>query len=463
MTKRSLVWFRNDLRVDDNPALTAARERGDAVAVFVPATRQWRSHGMGANRLAFLLRTLTALSDTLAALHIPLLLGRDAPFTEHAGQLVRCAGECGADALFCNGEYALDERRRDAAVARQLRAAGIAFVRCSGGVVVPPGSVVSSESRPYTVFTPFKRRWLAVVDAGMASPVGIPPVQRDIGIAASRPPAQLDGVDATRLAESWPGGERAASDRLTSFAAQGIARYHEDRDRPDRDGTSRLSPYLAVGAVSPRRCLQAALDAGIDAPGAQAWRDELIWREFYQHATAAFDGLSRGAAFRPANDTVEWRDDPAGFDAWRTGRTGYPLVDAAMRQLTGIGWMHNRLRMLVAMFLTKHLLIDWRAGERHFMEMLVDGDFAANNGGWQWSAGTGTDAAPYFRIFNPLTQARKFDPEGAFVRRWVPELARVAGTAIFEPWRTGAAPDYPAPIVEHAWARQRALAAFKRS
>jgi deoxyribodipyrimidine photo-lyase len=460
VVRRSLVWFRNDLRVDDNPALAAACERGDAVAAYVPATAQWRSHGMGANRLAFLWRTLTALAERLAELNIPLLIGRDAPFAGHAAQLVRWASDCGADRVYVNDEYALDERRRDAAVSKTLRAAGIALVRASGTVIVPPGGVVTAAGAPYTVFTPFKRRWLTVCDAGV---VAAPRAQRRLDIAASPLPQRLDGVDAGRLANSWPGGEAAAQSRLRHFVGESISRYHADRDRPDLDGTSRLSPYLAVGAISARRCLAAALSAGPAERGVIAWRDELIWREFYQHVVAAFDDVGRGAAFRLANDRVEWRDDPAGYARWREGRTGYPLVDAAMRQLASSGWMHNRLRMLVAMFLTKHLLIDWRAGERHFMELLVDGDFAANNGGWQWSASTGTDAAPYFRIFNPIAQARKFDPDGTFVRRWVPELAEVHGTAIFEPWRSETVRDYPPPIVEHGFARQRALAAFKRS
>ena len=220
-----------------------------------------------------------------------------------------------------------------------------------------------------------------------------------------------------------------------------------------------------MGAISARRCIAAARDRdggalGSGDAGAAIWIGELIWREFYAHVTAAFPDISRGRAFRAAADRVRWRDDPIGFRAWKEGRTGYPLVDAALRQLAKTGWMHNRLRMLTAMFLTKHLLIDWRLGERHFMDLLVDGDFAANNGGWQWCASTGTDAAPYFRIFNPVTQAKRFDADGAFVRRWVPELAALEAPALFEPWRFGGVKGYPAPIVEHGAARQRALKAF---
>jgi deoxyribodipyrimidine photo-lyase len=462
MRGRSLVWFRNDLRVDDNPALQAACERGDVVGAYMPAPAQWRSHGMGANRTAFLLRTLHALAGSLAALNIPLLIRTCDDFADHPRQLVQLATDVAADAVFCNDEYPLDERNRDAAASARCRSAGIEFHRAAGGVVLPPGRVLTAAGQPYTVFTPFKRRWLTQLDAGALELSQRPRPQRKLGIASDVVPEHFGGVGTDLLATTWPGGERAAQQRLAEFVAGAIHRYHEDRDRPDRDGTSCLSPYLAVGAISARQCVVAARSASFAADaGVGAWLNELIWRDFYAHVTAAFPDICRGRAFRPANDRVAWRHDPVAFDAWRAGRTGYPLVDAAMRQLAATGWMHNRLRMLTAMFLTKHLLLDWRHGERHFMELLVDGDFAANNGGWQWSASTGTDAAPYFRIFNPVTQAKKFDPDGVFVRRWVPELASLRGNSIFEPWRSGVATHYPAPIVEHGMARLRALAAFR--
>jgi deoxyribodipyrimidine photo-lyase len=462
---RTLAWFRNDLRVRDNPALNWARERGSVIAVYFAAPAQWSLHGMSANRRAFLLRTLAELSRSLARLNIPLLIRTVAWFDEQPAAIVNLARSHVADAVTCNDEYPLDEQRRDAATFDRCRAVGIELRRFGGGVVLAPGQVLTGEGKPYTVFTPFRRRWLSIADDGLLQPLDAPKRQTKIDVERDPIPKRIGGVAAGRLADLWPGGEAEAARRLDAFVARALRRYHEDRDRPDRDGTSRLSPYLAVGAISARQCIAAArqrergtLD-GSDI-GASTWISELIWREFYAHVAAAFPDISRGRAFRPANERVRWRDAPAEFVAWRDGRTGYPLVDAAMRQLAASGWMHNRLRMLTAMFLTKHLLIDWRLGERHFMDLLVDGDFAANNGGWQWSASTGTDAAPYFRVFNPVAQARKFDPDGAFVRRWVPELACIRGAAIFEPWRSGGAPGYPAPIVDHAVARQRALKAF---
>ena len=467
MNRRSLVWFRNDLRVADNPALAAARARGDVVALFVAAPKQWASHGVGANRRAFVLRTLEALSHSLAALHVPLLIRTAGHFRDHPPLVVRVARSVGADAVFCNDEYPLDEARRDTATVERCCAAGIELHRFGGGLVVAPGRVLTGDGAPYTVFTPFRTRWLASVDAAQLEPQRAARKQRSIDVEPDAVPRRLGGAGADRLAGLWPGGERAARKRLAAFVVVALPHYHVDRDRPDLDGTSRLSPYLAVGAVSPRQCIAAARAANdgrlaSGAAGAVSWITELIWREFYAHVVAAFPDVSRGANFRRAYDRVRWRDAPAELDAWRAGCTGYPLIDAAMRQLAQTGWMHNRLRMATAMFLTKHLLIDWRHGERHFMDLLVDGDFAANNGGWQWSASTGTDAAPYFRIFNPVAQAKKVDPHGDFVRRWVPELRDVRGPAIFEPWKFGVGSDYPPPIVDHAFARQRALEAFGR-
>jgi deoxyribodipyrimidine photo-lyase len=464
---RSLVWFRNDLRVTDNPALSAARERGDAVALFVAAPAQWKSHGVGANRRAFLLRTLHALARSLGELNVPLLIRTAGRFSAHAALVAGVARDVGADSVLCNAEYPLDEARRDAATAERCRAAGLGWRRFDGGVLVPPGVVLTGAGAPYTVFSPFRKRWLATVDDGQLEPQPTPRSQHAIAVASDPLPERLGGVRADRLAALWPAGERAGRARLDAFVKAALARYHIDRDRPDLDGTSRLSPYLAVGAVSPRQCMAAARAANhgklaAGAPGPVSWINELIWREFYAHVTAAFPSLSRGANLRSAFDRLKWRDDAAGFEAWREGRTGYPLIDAAMRQLAKTGWMHNRLRMSSAMFLTKHLLIDWRRGERHFMDLLVDGDFAANNGGWQWSASTGADAVPYFRIFNPVAQARKADPNGDFVRRWIPELRTVRAPAIFEPWRFGGVRGYPPPIVDHASARRRALEAFGR-
>ncbi len=431
---------------------------GETVAVFVTCAAQWRAHGVGDNRLAFLLRSLASLCDELMRLRVPIKF-LDAPrFADVPDVLHRLCVDLGADAVHFNAEYPIDEQRRDDAVRATLLAGGIHVRRHEGGVMLPPGSATTAAGKPYTVYTPFKRRFLERLSpAALELEPDLEP-QRALEVASDPVPARIDGVDSSGLAAQWPGGEREASRRLETFVAERIARYAEMRDRPGSDGTSMLSPYLSIGAISARRCYVAALGRG---SGREQFRSELVWREFYQHVTAVFPHISRGHAFRREYDDVGWRDDRHALAAWKEGRTGYPLVDAGMRQLMAIGWMHNRVRMVTAMFLTKHLLIDWREGERHFMNVLVDGDFAANNGGWQWSASTGTDAAPYFRIFNPVTQAAKCDPDGAYVKRWVPELASLTGRALFEPWRTPLlAPGYPPPIVDHAYGRKRALATF---
>jgi deoxyribodipyrimidine photo-lyase len=261
--------------------------------------------------------------------------------------------------------------------------------------------------------------------------------------------------------------ERAARRRLDDFVAEGLAEYAEKRDRMDLDGTSRLSPYLRFGLLSPRQCVDAAQEALREdrrlADGARKWCDELVWREFYASILAAFPRVLAGN-FRRDLGRLRWSRSESAFAAWQEGRTGYPVVDAGMRQLRATGWMHNRARMIVAGFLTKDLWIDWRWGERHFEHWLVDADPASNNGGWQWSASTGTDAQPYFRIFNPLSQAKRFDPDGDYVRRWVPELREIEGPDVHEPGRRAPRPDaYPEPMVDHGERRREALERFEKA
>jgi deoxyribodipyrimidine photo-lyase len=462
---RSLVWFRNDLRVADHPALFNAMDHGEAIAVFCLCNRQWRSHDVGDNRFAFLLDGVHALARELKSLGVPLVLVQAPWFDDVPKRLVNLAQKLSASAISFIEEYPLNEQVRDSKVRRVCAAAGIAVHAHHGDALMPPGSVLTNDGEPYTVFSPFKRRFLERIDQAACTPLPRPRRQRRPDVDDSPLPQTLDGVARDRVSDRWPAGERTAQRRLEEFVAHRIQRYQSDRDFPGREGTSALSPYLSLGTLSARQCLHAAMTANDQrlkggARGIESWIGELIWRDFYRHVVAQFPHVSQGHAFRRDKDAVPWRHAPGDLDAWKAGRSGYPLVDAAMRQLAVTGWMHNRLRMVSAMFLTKHLLIDWREGERHFMQLLVDGDFASNNGGWQWSASTGTDAAPYFRIFNPYTQAERFDPDGAFTRRFVGELADVRGKAIFRPHEAGVT-GYPAPIVEHRAARERALAAFK--
>lgn len=470
----NLVWFRSDLRTRDNTALAeACVDHSEAVlGIFLLAPDQWREHDWAPVKVDLILRTLAELSKGLAALNIPLMVRECGRFKHAPGVLLDVARSHGCRALHFNREYEVNEQRRDEQVREVLVAGGLEVHAHDDQTAIPPGAVVTQQGRPYTVFTPFKKAWIA----RMADRGG--PVIRDVPVPRPAMPREPDpvasevrGFDGLKRPDLWPGGESHALKRLDDFVSGRIAAYKQHRDIPGLNGTSTLSPYLAIGAVSPRQCLRAALEAnagGFDRgnPGCVHWIGEIVWREFYKHLIVAFPRLCMGRAFKPQTERIRWRDDPEGFGAWRLGRTGVPIVDAAVRQLLQTGWMHNRLRMVSAMYLTKDLFIDWREGERFFMRHLVDGDLASNNGGWQWSASTGTDAAPYFRIFNPVSQSRTHDPDGTFIRRFVPELASLDRDVIHEPWTipalSRASLDYPArPVADHAAARARVMEAFR--
>ena len=472
---RALVWFRADLRVEDNPALLHACREADrgVVGVFLLAHAQYRDHDWGAAKVDFVRRSVAGLRDALERLSVPLLV-RDAPhFRDAPAALLAVARSLECDVLAFNEEYEVNERLRDEAVVRVMSDAGIRCAAFPDQCVVPPGALRTRDGGYYSVYTPFRAAWLAQLEReGPPAPLPAPVPQPELVCRPDAPPGELHGfAPPLRVAELWPAGEDEARRRLARFVSERIGRYAERRDLPGVEGTSRLSPYLAVGAISARRCLAACAEAAgglvplsaIDS-GPAAWASELIWREFYRHVMVGFPRVSMGRAFRLPTERVAWRFDGDHFAAWCEGRTGYPLVDAGMRELAATGWMHNRTRMVVAMFLTKHLLIDWRRGERVFMHSLVDADLANNNGGWQWAASTGTDAVPYFRIFNPSSQSRRFDPDGTYLRRWVPELAALPVAAIHDPSTLTplerAAVGYPPPIVDHARARERAIAAF---
>ncbi|MDN6180832.1 MAG: deoxyribodipyrimidine photo-lyase [Halomonas subglaciescola] len=460
-----LVWFRSDLRTHDNRALAAAAAKGPVIGVFLPSAAQWQAHGHGAGKIDFWARGVSALQEALRGLNIP-LLQRDINAFEHAPDtLLALAREYGAQTLHFNQEYPLNERRRDDAVLAAFAGAGIAAHGHHDAVAFAPGELLTGKGDYYGVFTPFAKAWHRRISAERLALDDAPPAQAPLGIQADA--SGEKALENTPEPHRWPAGEDAAADQLARFLRFRGRYYNAQRDFPAVSGTSELSPYLALGMISHRQCLQAVMSenngqlAEGDA-GLGTWVNELVWREFYQHVAAGFPRVCRHQPFKDSTRALEWRDDEAGFTAWCEGRTGYPLVDAAMRQLVTTGWMHNRLRMVAAMFLAKHLLIDWRRGEAFFMRHLIDGEFGANNGGWQWAASTGTDAAPYFRIFNPTTQSTRFDPDTAFIARWVPELAPLTPKARHAPPAAERSLlGYPQPIVEHKAARQRALDAFK--
>jgi deoxyribodipyrimidine photo-lyase len=461
----AIWWIRRDLRLFDNQALQAALHQAPSVLpVWIFDPKLLASPYVGDKRLAFLLAGLHALDDALRARGSRLIVRRGSP----VAVLKTLQAESGGSAIFATADYSPYARRRDKAVGAILP-----LHLLPGVTVFPPGSVRKADGDPYRVYTPFARTWQELPRLGAEALIPEPEtIVTPDGLASESLP------DEPRLPDPVPfaAGEAVARRQLRAFAAGPVEAYAQMRNRVDCDGTSRLSPYLRFGMLSPREALVAADEAFAAAgsaaarKGAQAWRNELIWREFFVHILSFFPAARR-QSFREKYRSIAWRNQEVEFDAWCEGRTGYPLVDAAMRQLYTTGWMHNRARMVVGSFLTKDLLIDWRWGERWFMQHLIDGDPAANNGGWQWVAGTGTDAAPYFRIFNPVSQSEKHDPDGHFIRRWVPELANVTDAYIHAPWRMPKAAqeqagcrigrDYPAPIVDHGEARARTLEAYK--
>jgi deoxyribodipyrimidine photo-lyase len=458
-------WFRRDLRISDNTALTEAARAGERVIpVFILEDALRTGPDVGAARLAFLLQSVESLRKNLAEIGCPLLVrhGR----SEDILPQVCCA--TGARAVFANKRYEPYAQARDRRLGEILFRAGVEFKLFKDAVVWEETEILTQAGQPYTIFTPYSKAW-------KQRAVPNPHPQFKGAKSGSSPeyksdPLPLDpAAFGHPLTQSLPpAGERAALDILRKFMTGPVLAYAGQRDYPAAVGTSQLSPHLRAGTVGIRTVLRELNHARTKAtpaqvPSCDVFLNELIWREFYLQVLHNFPHVMKGA-FRPEYDKLRWSENQEHFQAWCQGQTGYPIVDAAMRCLNATGTMHNRLRMIVAMFLTKDLLISWQWGERYFMQQLVDGDMAANNGGWQWSAGTGTDAAPYFRIFNPVSQGEKFDSAGDFVRRWVPELADFPADTIHQPWESPlllARAKYPAHIVRHEVQRELCLAMFK--
>ena len=468
---RQLLWLRNDLRIQDNTALAAALQTGPTVAVFLLSPEQWLAHDDAACKVDFWLRNLVELQKSLATLNVPLLI-RSADDWQQAPEVIaELCQQLNIRAVQVNTEYGIHESQRDLAVGALLIDQGILFHNHFDQLLFKPGSVLTQTGTYFKVFSQFKKICYQRLYGYLPETITTPKAQAALDIASDAIPNAVAGFAATdpSVQALWPAGEQAAQQRLQTFAEQAIDDYLDQRDIPALPGTSQLSAYLAAGVISVRQCLHAALAANqgeFDSgkPGVVTWINELLWREFYKHILVGYPKVSRSRAFKPETEFLAWRHAPKDLLAWQQGRTGFPIIDAAMRQLLATGWMHNRLRMVVAMFLTKNLLIDWREGERFFMQHLIDGDLAANNGGWQWSASTGTDAVPYFRIFNPVSQSQRFDPKGTFIRHWIPELKHLSDKEIHQPkLLTGlfGTADYPKPIVDLSASRQRALSAFK--
>ena len=465
----AIVWFRQDLRLTDNPALAEAAASGRPVIPLYVLDETARRPG-GASRW-WLDKSLKALDAALRERGSRLILRRGDP----AHQIGEIVATIGAEAVYWNRLYDKHAVARDSALKSDLKADGIEAVSCNGGLLIEPWEVKTGAGDPYRVFTPYWR-------AARCKIVKLPARRLPAELAAPKTWPDSDALadwglypetpDWSTGFSGWMPGEAGAKAGLERFLDRSLIDYADARDRPDVEGTSRLSPHLHFGEIGPRqvwRAIEAAARRG--APGDQVdkFRAELGWREFNHHLLFHWPDLPRDN-FKPEFDRFEWRHDPAGLKAWQRGLTGYPIVDAGMRELWATGFMHNRVRMIVGSFLIKDLLIDWREGEAWFWDCLVDADEAQNAANWQWVAGSGADASPWFRIFNPVAQGEKFDPDGVYVRRWVPELARLPSDVVHQPWTASEArlaaagvtlgKTYPRPIVDHARARQRALDAY---
>lgn len=457
-----MVWFSQNLRLADNEALAQATATHDIVVpVFLWAPDEEIPWSPGSASRWWLNRSLTALNEAMRQRGSRLIVRRG----PSKKSLLKLIEEAGADSVFWTRRYEPAVLPRDRLLQKHLEVARIGVHVCSGSVLFEPETICNKAGKPFQVFGAFKRACLAMPEQGVSlrAPKHIPPPNswpQSLSIADLDLEPKIDW--ASGLRKMWTPGEKGARRQLRAFLKQPIATYPTDRDRPDRAGTSRLSPHLHFGEISPRQIWHAIRKS--QRPESDAYRTQILWREFSYHLLFNFPQTPLDP-LRPEFRFFPWKFDEAAFKAWIRGKTGYPLVDAGMRELWHTGWMHNRVRMMVASFLVKHLLIAWQEGARWFWDTLVDADLANNTMGWQWTAGCGADAAPYFRIFNPVIQGRKFDPSGEYVRRWIPELANVPSKWIHEPWRVSEelSPDYPAPIVDHEIARQRALAALQRN
>ncbi|MEZ5939626.1 MAG: deoxyribodipyrimidine photo-lyase [Hyphomonadaceae bacterium] len=459
-----IFWFRDDLRLNDNPGLTSAvQSAAPLVLLYLLDERSPGVRPLGGAARWWLDKSLRALSEDIGARGGELILRRGSAEDE-VNRLIR---ETGARSVIWNRRYG-PARQTDQQLKTVLAEAGVEAQSFNGSVLVEPFALKTGAGSPFKVFTPF---WKALCAAYDPPPAMLAP--RRLTCVRDLPSDRLDDWElhpsrpdwSAGLAEAWRPGETAALERLTDFLTEQVAEFPDQRDIPGRDATSRLSPYLRFGEVSPAhvwRAARAAEAAGASSAGIDKFLSELAWRDFSWSLLYHDPEMGR-LSWRRSFESVAWRDPPEGeLNAWRRGRTGFPIVDAGMRQLWSTGWMHNRVRMIVASFLTKDILAHWRVGEDWFWDTLVDADEANNAAGWQWTAGTGADAAPYFRVFNPIAQGERFDPDGAYIRRWVPELAHLPAKQIHRPIEAGAegTEAYPAPMLDHAGARLRALEAF---
>ncbi|MDA9321706.1 DNA photolyase family protein [Gammaproteobacteria bacterium] len=466
---KSIIWFRNDLRLDDNPSLReACKNSSELHAIFLYSHDQLEKHNEANVKIDFLIKSLQSLNVSLQKLNIPLTIVNSEGFEQDPDIILNLAKERNVEKVFINKQFGNDEQNRDKRARELLNAAKIKTEFFNDQIVYEAGSIRTGQDNPYSVFTPFKRKWVESFDMEFLDIDFDYAPQKNIDLKSN-----FDSFDFKHEIKHkadmslWPAGEEHALNRLVDFLKNRAVNYSKDRNDPIKDGTSRMSPYLALGVISSKRCILEGLklnnfEFNSGNSGITKWIDEIVWREFYRNIMFSFPKVGRNQPFQDFSKSIQWRFEEAELHAWKTGMTGFPIIDAAMRQLLHEGWMHNRLRMVVAMFFTKNMLHDWRLGEAYFMQNLIDGDFSSNNGGWQWSSSTGTDAAPYFRIFNPITQSTNFDKEGLFIKKYVPELKDLDKSVIHDPPKEHRKYcGYPDQILDLKTSRLRAIDAFK--
>jgi len=459
----NLVWFRNDLRVNDNPALSAALEDKNerVVAVYCLCIGQWSQHGMGANQQSLILQAVNLLEASLKKLNIPLVILNPNVFDNVPMALLKLSQQLNVSSLYFNMEYPLFERRRDKSVVELLEGQ-VACHRKVAQSLVAPWEIVNADGGGYKVFSAYARKVHVHLDANPPfSPLKpVPRAADNLQLAAIEGAMSvLPAIEQT--AELAPVVDEASViNQLENFCDEKVSQYKQQRDYPAITGTSEISSALAIGTVSVVRCYQTATQTGVT--NSSTWVNELIWRDFYRSVMWNYPHVCKGQAFRPVDKSIRWSNNQQQLEAWKNAETGIPIIDAAMTQLNQTGWMHNRLRMIVASYLTKNLFFDWRQGEAYFAEQLFDFDFASNNGGWQWSASVGTDAAPYFRVFNPASQQKKFDSQADFIKQWLPQLSEYSAKAIHQ-FETVQLAGYCAPQVDLKTSRKFAIESFKQA
>lgn len=466
-----LIWFRQDLRVNDQTALWHATQAGSTIAIVYLSHEQWKLHDDAPVKIDLYLRQLQQLKNSLAQYNIPLMVKTIPLWTDIPAHIITLCQQLKIQTVHANQEAGFNEIQRDLAVEQSLKHVNIALELYDDRTLFPLGSIRNKSQLPYQVFGAFKKNCYEQLSISLPTCFDTPQIQSTISIDEALfeiiPQIEVFHPEFKKNEHQLAVGESHALHVLNQFIEDQVEFYKAERDFPALHGTSQLSAYLNIGILSIRQCIQALFRAQhgylkFESEGQQTWLDELLWREFYQHILYDFPSVSKHLPFKENTKKIQWRDSPEDLKAWQHGLTGVPIVDAGMRQMLATGWMHNRVRMIVAMFLSKNLLIDWRLGEKWFMQHLVDGELAANNGGWQWCASTGTDSVPYFRVFNPISQSQKFDADGEYIRRWVPEIAHLDAKMIHDPYakNPNMELDYPRPIVDLKQSRIRAIETF---